>query len=104
MALLCLGALLAGLVAALVMPFLPFACAVMAAIAIGSVSTVVTGLSPAQTALSPLALLLTSQIGFGLGLVSAAVVGHLASSGRRAGDEKGSANRVPPLRTGNEPL
>lgn len=100
MAILCIGALLAGLAAAVVLPFLPFACAVVVAILIGAVSAVVTGGPVLGTGLSALLILVASQLGYGVGLGAAALVGHLLAAGRRPVAEEHPAR---PLPTGNEP-
>ncbi|MBH0619348.1 hypothetical protein I3A86_24940, partial [Salmonella enterica] len=72
-AILCLGALLTGLVAGPLIPILPFACAVMVAVALGSSWAIVKGVATEQAALSSLAMLVASQIGYGLGLVLVAL-------------------------------
>lgn len=103
MTILCLGALIAGALAATVLPFLPFACAVMAAILIGTVSMVIGRGQVGPTCLSAAALLLASQIGYGLGLIATALVGHAAAVVRRGGTAKKAEPPARPLRTGNEP-
>lgn len=103
MAVLCLGALLAGLVAASVMPFPPFACAVMAAMVIGSAWAINGGASAVQTFQSAIALLFTSQIAYGVGLLAVAFVSRVLTATRRARGEKQGGRPVQPLRTGNEP-
>lgn len=103
MAILCLGAVLAGFAAALVLPILPFACAVLAAILIGAGASLAGGGSVLQTGLSALALLFVSQLGYGLGIAAAALTGHGLAIGRRPAAEKPGTLPVQPLRTGNEP-
>lgn len=103
MAILCLGALLAGLVAASVMPFLPFACAVLAAIVLGAASTLIGGAPAVQTLLSAAALLFTSQIGYGLGVVGIALVVQALPVARRLKGDQQSAPSPQALRTGDEP-
>lgn len=103
MAILCLGALLAGFAAALALPFLPFACAVLVAILIGAASAIVTGGAFLHTGLSALAILFVSQVGYGLGLAAVALVGHVLTLGRSPAGDKPAAHPARPLRTGNEP-
>lgn len=103
MAILCLGALLAGLAAAMVLPFLPFACALLVAVVIGTASTVATGGSVLQTGLSAFAILFVCQIGYGLGLTVAALAGHALAVGRRPATHKPGTHPAQPLHTGNEP-
>ena len=103
MATLCLGALLAGLIAASLMSFLPFACAILVAIIIGASSTLVGGAQVVQTLLSAAVLLFTSQIGYGLGVVAAAFIGHTLAGVRRSRAGRQSARPTQALRTGNEP-
>lgn len=100
MAILCIGTLLAGLAAAAVLPFLPFACAVVVAIVIGAASTVATGGPVLGTGLSAFLILLVSQLGYGLGLGAMALMTHLVAAARRPAAEKHPAR---PLPTGNEP-
>ena len=99
MTILCLGALVVSLLTAFVIPFLPFACALMVAIAIGFTMAVIGGTPVVQACLSGLALLLTSQVGYGIGLALAALVSQRAAYGRRLG----RAPPARPLRTENEP-
>ena len=103
MAVLCLGALLAGFAAAMALPFLPFACAVLAAILIGTASMIATGGSVLQTGVSALAILFVCQIGYALGLVAAALAGHAVAVSRRPAADKPGTHPAQPLRTGNEP-
>lgn len=103
MTILCLGALMAGLIAAPVLPFVPFACAVMVAIVLGSTSMVIGGSEFGQTCLSALALLFTSQIGYGLGLVAVVVATQGVAAFRRGGTEKQAQPPARPFQTGNEP-
>ena len=103
MAILCLGALLAGLVAAPLMPFLPFACAVLVAIVLGAASMLVGGAAAVQTLLSAVALLFTSQIGYGLGVVTVALVAQALPAARRLKADEQSTHPARPLRTGDEP-
>ena len=102
MTILCLGALLAGLVGGWLMPFPPFACVVLAAIALGAASATVEGAAVGVTALSAMALLFMSQTGYGLGLLILALFSQSRFERRVPADE-----RPPPaarqLRTGNEP-
>jgi len=100
---LCLGALLAGLVTASLMPFPPFAFAVMVSIVIGSVATISEGAPVFLTALSAAAILFTSQIGYGLGLLVVGFFHQVLLAARRRGVAKQSTGPVQPLRTGNEP-
>ena len=86
----CLGALLAGLAAAPFIPFLPFACAVLAAIILGTAWVLVAGAAIGQTALSALALLFACQVGYGMGLVAVALVGQGVASRRLAGEKQAS--------------
>ena len=101
MTMLCLGAVLAGLAAAPVIPFLPFACAVLTAMVFGATWVLVEGGAAGRTALSALALLFACQIGYGLGMILVALVGQ-GMAGRRLGG-KASAPPARPLRTGNGP-
>lgn len=100
---LCLGALLAGMVAASLMPFLPFACTVLIAIIIGAASTLVGGTSVAQILLSAAALLFTAQIGYGLGVVAVALVGHALPAARSLKKHKQGAHPTRVLHTGDKP-
>ena len=102
MTILCLGASLAGLAAASLIPFLPFACAVLAAIVLGAAWVLVAGGAAGQTALSALALLFACQIGYGAGVILVALVGQ-GMAGRRLGGDKPASPPARPLRTGNGP-
>lgn len=102
MTVLCLGALLAGLVAAALLPFLPFACALLAATVLGSAWAGMGGAAFGSTVLSALMLLFACQIGYGMGLVLVAVVGR-AGAARRGIDDQPASARVRPLRTGSRP-
>lgn len=104
MTVICLGALLAGLVAAPLMPFLPFACAAVAvAMVVAAALKIVTGFAVARAAVSAVAILFTNQIGYGLGTLVIAFVAHARAAMRRSGPEKQGAHRVRTLHVGNEP-
>ena len=102
MTMLCLGAVLAGLAAAPVIPFLPFACAVLTAMVFGAAWVLVEGGAAGRTALSALALLFACQVGYGMGLVAVALVGQGVAS-RRLDGEKQASPAARSLRTGNGP-
>ena len=82
---LCLGALLVGSLAALALPFLPFACAMMTAVLIGSASNVLSGGSATRTSLSALLLLVLGQVGYGFGLLAGAAFHQMIDRARQNG-------------------
>ena len=102
MTVLCLGALLAGLVAASLLPFLPFASALLAATVLGSAWAGMGGMTVGSIVLSALLLLLACQVGYGLGIVFVAVLDR-AKAARRGADDKPASTRARPLRTGGRP-
>ena len=102
MPVLCLGALLLGLVAAPLIPFLPFACAVMTAVLLGAGWAIAAGSTIGGAALSSLALLFACQVGYGLGIVLVAAFTRSAS-GRRVRDGKETSTPARQFRTGSQP-
>lgn len=102
MTILCLGALLAGLLAAAALPFPAFALALLGATLIGSAWAGFGGATLGSIALSAFVLLLACQIGYGIGIALAALLGPAVASRRGAGEKTASAP-TRPLRTGNEP-
>ena len=97
---LCVGALLAGLIAASAIPFLPFACALSTAIVVGAAWAVLRGAALGRTALSAFVLLSACQIGYGLGLGALALLGHRGLRRRPVGESRDPAS-VRQIRSGN---
>lgn len=102
MTVLCLGALLAGLIAAPLVPFVPFACALALATVIGSAWAIIAGGPFGGTAWSAFALLFVCQIGYGLGIVATAIIGR-GIARRRSGGEEQDSSPARQLRTGHRP-
>lgn len=74
MLVICGGALAVGLAGSLAIPFAPFAAALVLATALGAGWAGLHGAGLGQVLLSALALLASTQVGYGLGLLAAAGV------------------------------
>jgi len=93
---LCVGAVLVGLVAATVLPFLPFAAALIFAALLGSGIALAHGMAFASASLSALMLLFSTQIGYGLGLLGAALRGYIFQGYQRPHVIKDDSVATPP--------
>lgn len=98
----CLGALLAGMLASLALPFLPFACALTLAAVVGGIWTIAQGHSSGHVLLWAAALLVTTQIGYGIGLLARAAVSFVARSARRAPSDKPDKVQIHNLHLGEK--
>ncbi len=83
MMVLCGGALLVGIAASLAIPFAPFAIALTLAAILGAGWAAFHGVGLGQVLVSALALLFSTQVGYGLGLVGAAALDGILGSLRR---------------------
>ena len=101
MTFLCVGALLVGVISSRPVPFLPFACALMIAMVLGSASRIIGGSGVAETGLGAIAILSMTQVGYGLGLLVAASMKQMTEVIRRTAKVKQEADRVRDLRTKN---
>ncbi len=98
----CGGALVIGAVASIAIPFAPFAAFLILAIGIGAGWAAASGMGAAQVLLSALALLVSSQVGYGLGLIAPAAL-EGARSSRRPTVEKPTSPALPDLNLGEKP-
>ena len=99
----CGGALLIGMAVSLVIPFSPFAAALTVAVAVGAGWAALHGTGSLQVLVSALALLVATQIGYGLGLVGAATVDGIRRSLRRPSTPKALPTQLSDLHIGEKP-
>lgn len=103
MLVICGGALAIGAAASLAMPFAPFALALVFAVAVGAVWAALQGMGAGQLFLSALAILVSTQVGYGLGLVGAAA-GHGARGWlKRPSPAKPVPSSLPDMHVGEKP-
>ena len=88
-----MGALLGGSLASLVMPFMAFACVMLATVVVGSTLVGVRYGASFQIVESAFVLLLFGQLGFGIALLTR---GFIVNRRRQSGSER--LNDTPPLR------
>ncbi len=74
MVVLCGGALLVGIATSLAIPFAPFAVALTLAAVFGAIWAAFHGIGFGQVLFSALGLLISTQVGYGLGLVGVAAL------------------------------
>ena len=91
MTFLCVGATVAGLLASLVLPFLPLASALLLATVLGIASRVWNGDSFGQTLLYGFVLLVLTQLGYGMGVLGRAALRIISQAAARGRSVKGNA-------------
>lgn len=98
MMLICAGALVAGLLMAPVLPFLPFAASLTLAVVIGIGLSFARGMPFGETFLPALTILVACQVGYGVGLIVMAAVGKVWQPRRRWRAPETSSTPVKRLR------
>jgi hypothetical protein len=88
MMVLCVGALIAGMAASLAIPFAPFAAALTLAAVLGAVWAALHGIGLGHVLFSAVGLLVSTQVGYGLGIVGTAAAGGIVGSLRRPAPTK----------------
>lgn len=103
MLVLCGGAFFVGVVASAAIPFAPFALALTIAVGIGAGWAGLHGAGAAQLLVSGLALLIVTQVGYGLGLIGSAVVEGGRQAFQRPPASKSVPSAMPDLHLGEKP-
>ena len=90
-----MGAFLGGFLAALVMPFMAFACVMLATLVVGSTLVGVRYGASFQIVKSAFVLLFFGQLGYGISLLTRGLVGHISRRRDSGSDQSGNTR---PLR------
>ena len=102
MMVLCGGALVVGIAASLAIPFAPFALALSLAAFLGAGWAAFHGISLGQVLVSALGLLVSTQVGYGLGLIGAAALDGIFGPLRRPRVVKSDAPALPDFHIGEK--
>ena len=97
-----LGAVLAGALASLALPFLPFAAALTLAAVVGAGWAIFQSASIAAAVLGALVLLAATQVGYGFGLLLAAAADQRKVRASRASKPETDRGEIRDLRFGKE--